>query len=85
MKALKTINYYQQVGCIDFGMGIYNSAKFLDEDQIPIQEEIARWLTSLRISNLWEAVNQDFHQSWGDDYKGDNNFPIFNIIEPFAD
>lgn len=63
MKVLKTINYYQLVGCVDFGMGIYNLAKFLDEGQIPIQEEIARWLTSLKISNLWEAINQAFHQS----------------------
>lgn len=51
---LRILNYYQIIGGVDFALSIYTSAKILDLEEIPIKEELLKYLVSLKIPDIFE-------------------------------
>lgn len=64
IQVLKILNYYWLINCADFSIGVFNSAKFLNFENIPIQEDLAKWLRYLRIPNIWEELHKAFRQKF---------------------
>lgn len=85
IQVLQTLNYYQIIGGIDFSLAVYTSAKMLDLDEINMNEGVQRFLTSLRIPDLFEEIDAAFLQRNDENYVGTDSFPQYELFEPFAD
>lgn len=73
---LKVLNYYQLIGGVDFALSIY-IAQMLDLEAIPIKVDLERYLRSLRIPDIFEALEASFLQRNDENYAPSDTFPQF--------
>jgi len=82
---LRILNYYQIIGSVDFALSIYTGAKILDLEEIPIKEELIKFLVSLKILDIFEELEASFLQRVDENYAVTDRFPQYEIFENFAD
>lgn len=85
IKVLKTLNYYQIIGVVDFSLSVFTSAKMLDLEEINMTEGVPKFLLSLRIPDLFEELEAAFLQRNDENYAGTDSFPQYELFYPFAD
>lgn len=82
---LRILNYYQIIGGVDFALSIYTGAKILDLEEIPIKEELTKFLVSLKIPDIFEELEASFLQRVDENYAVTDTFPQYEIFKNFAD
>lgn len=82
---LRILNYYQIIGSVDFALSLFTGAKILDLEEIPIKEEMIKYLLSLRIPDIFEELESSFLQRIDENYANTDTFPQYEIFENFAD
>lgn len=85
IKVLKTLNYYQIIGGIDFLVAVYFMEKMLDLEEVNIEEGVLRFLQSLRIPDLFEELDATFRQQPDESFISTYSFPQYELFQPFAD
>jgi len=74
---LRILNYYQIIGSIDFAFSLFTGAKVLDLEEVPIKEEMIKYLVSLRIPDTFEELESSFLQRIDDNYANTDTFPQY--------
>ena len=82
---LMILNYYQIIGGVDFAFSLFTGAKILDLEEIPIKEEMVKYLVSLKIPDIFEELESAFLQRIDENYANTDSFPQYEIFEGFAD
>lgn len=82
---LRILNYYQIIGSVDFAPSLFTGAKILDLEEIPIKEEMIKYMLSLRIPDIFEELESSFLQRIDENYANTDTFPQYEIFENFAD
>ena len=85
IKVLKTLNYYQIIGGIDFSVAVFVSAKMLDLEEVNMNEGVLKFLQSLRIPDLFEELDAAFLQQPEENFVSTDSFPRYELFQPFAD
>ena len=59
---LRVLNYYQIIGGVDFALSLFTGAKILDLEEIPMTEDMIKYLVSLKIPDIFEELKASFLQ-----------------------
>lgn len=62
-------------------MSIFTGAKILDLEEIPIKEEMKKYLVSSRIPDIFEELESCFLQRIDENYANTDTFPQYEIFE----
>ena len=80
VKVLQNLNYYQIIGCIEFSLAVYTSAKMMDLDEINMNDRVERFLRSLRIPDLFDEIEAAFLQRNDEKFAGTDSFPQYELF-----
>lgn len=82
---LKVLDYYQIIGGVDFSLSIFTGAKLMVLEEIPIKQELEKFIVSLKIPDIFEELEASFLQRYDENYVVSDTFPQYEIFEGFAD